>query len=113
SFATIYAGMLLSALLVRSAALSAATGGLLFILGIVAGQRDSIMTVWQEGVARSIFAGVTLLLPRTSALGSLAADLAGAQRVAPGTLVSLLAGFLLFVAGTLALAIWTFERKDY
>jgi Cu-processing system permease protein len=113
SFATIYAGMLLSALLVRSAALSAAAGGLLFTLGIVAGQRESIMTVWEEGVPRSIFAALTLLLPRTSSLGMVAGELAGGQKMALGALVGLLIGFLLFVAGALSLAIWLFERKDY
>jgi hypothetical protein len=79
SFATIYAGMLLSALVVRSAALSGAVCLLLFILGIVAGQRASIMRVWNEGVMRELFAGLTLLVPRTSTLGTAAADLASGK----------------------------------
>jgi Cu-processing system permease protein len=112
-FATIYAGMLVTALLVRSAALSAAVGGVLFILGIVAGQRDRILTAWDEGVTRTVFAFITGLLPRLSTLGKFAAELAGGQAVGWGGFVALLAGFVLFVLGALALAAWIFERKDY
>jgi Cu-processing system permease protein len=112
-FATIYAGMLVTALLVRSAALSAAVGGVLFILGIVAGQRDRILTAWSEGVTRTVFALLTGLLPRLSTLGRVAADLAGGQAVGWGGFVALLGGFVLFVLGALALAAWIFERKDY
>jgi Cu-processing system permease protein len=113
SFATIYAGMLLSALFVRSAALSAAVGGVLFILGIVAGQRDHLLIAWQEGIARTVFAAVTSLLPRVSTLGKLAADLAGAEAVSPSSALRLIAGFVVFVLATLSLAVWVFERKDY
>jgi Cu-processing system permease protein len=112
-FATIYAGMLVTALLVRSAALSAAVGGVLFILGIVAGQRDRILTAWDEGATRTAFALVTGLLPRLSTLGRFAGDIAGGQAVGPGAFAALLGGFALFVLGALALAVWIFERKDY
>jgi Cu-processing system permease protein len=113
SFATIYAGMLLSALFVRSAALSAAVGGGLFVLGIVAGQRDRLLVAWNEGVSRTVFAAVTALLPRVSTLGKLAADLAGGRAVATAASTGLVAGFLVFVLAMLALAVWVFERKDY
>jgi Cu-processing system permease protein len=113
SFATIYAGMLLAALLVRSAALSAAVGGVLFILGIVAGQRDRMLVAWDEGVTRTVFAAFTGLLPRISSLGKVAASLAGGENVGLGAFLALAGGFVLFVLGTLALAAWIFERKDY
>jgi Cu-processing system permease protein len=113
SFATIYAGMLLSALLARSAAISAAAGGVLFILGIVAGRRDSLLVAWYEGPTRTLFAAATGLLPRISSLGSLAAEIAGGEAVALGSVAALVGGFVLFVLGALALAVWVFERKDY
>src|SRR5204862_459524 len=94
SFATIYAGMMLSALLARSAALSAAVGGVLFILGIVAGQRDRVLVAWDEGVTRTVFAVTTGLLPRITSLGRLAADLAGGQPVGLGAFLALVGGFL-------------------
>lgn len=113
SFATIYAGMLLAALVVRSAALSAAAGGVLFILGIVAGQRDRLLVAWDEGVTRTLFSVGTGLLPRVSTLGTFAADLAGGAPLALGPFAGMVAGFVLFVLGAMALAIWVFERKDY
>ena len=50
---------------------------------------------------------------RLSALGTLAADLAGGQPVPLRTFVALVGGFALFVPAALALAVWIFERKDY
>jgi Cu-processing system permease protein len=113
SFATIYAAMLLAALLVRSAALSAAVGAAVYLLGVVAGFRDGILSAWNEGVARALFAGATLLLPRISALGRMAADIAGARPVPMTALATLVLGFGLFVLATLALSVWLFQRKDY
>jgi Cu-processing system permease protein len=113
SFATIYAAMLLAALLVRSAALSAAVGSAVYLLGIVAGVRDGILSAWNEGLVRALFAGATLFLPRISALGRMAADIAGARPVPMTALATMVLGLLLFVLATLALAAWVFERKDY
>ena len=113
SFAAIYAGMLLASLVARSAALSAAVGGALFILGIVAGHRDRLLVAWREGVTRTLFAAVTALLPRVSTLGRFAADAAAGRLVSSAALGGLVGGFLLFVLGTLAVATWAFDRKDY
>jgi hypothetical protein len=113
SFATIYAGMLLAALVARSAALSAMAGGLLFVLGTVAGVRDDLLGAWRPGVTRTLFAAATALLPRISGLGRLAAALANHQAVALSSFLGLVGGFLLFSLAALALAVWVFERKDY
>lgn len=113
AFATIYAAMLATAIVVRSSALSTAVGGVLFIAGLVAGKRDSLLPIWERGIGRTIFATITLFVPRVSALGNACAGLASAERLAPGALISLLVGFLLFAGGGLALAIWLFERRDF
>jgi Cu-processing system permease protein len=113
AFATIYAAMLATAIVVRSSALSTAVGGVLFIAGLVAGKRDTLLPIWERGLGRTVFATVTLFVPRVSALGNACAGLASAERLAPAALISLLAGFLLFAAAGLALAIWLFERRDF
>ncbi len=113
TFATIYAAMLATAILARSAALSTAVGGVLFISGLIAGKRDSLLPIWERGLGRTVFATLTLFVPRVSALGNACAGLASAERMAPGALIGLLAGFLLFAAAGLALAIWLFERRDF
>src|SRR5205085_5127352 len=77
SFATLYAAMLTTAMFVRSTALSAAVGGLVFIVGIVAGYRRSLALLFEEGVSRNAFNIVTLPIPRIGALGKICAEVAG------------------------------------
>jgi len=112
-FAPIYAAMLAAAVLARSAALSAAVGGGLFVAGLVAGNRDVLLALFDPGPSQAIFAAITMVLPRLSALAEAAHAIAGSERVAPGALAALLGGHLAFALATLALAIWRFERKDY
>ncbi|HRI63746.1 MAG TPA: hypothetical protein PK156_05895, partial [Polyangium sp.] len=77
TFSALYGAMLAIAVLVRSAAISAATGVLLFIAGIIAGRRDQLEPFFESGVARNVFRGVTLFLPRVSTLADASSDLAG------------------------------------
>jgi len=113
TFAAIYGAMLATAVFVRSSALSAAVGFSLFVAGIVAGQRSDLLAVFDPGVGRQLFALITLLLPRVSALGGAAGAIAGSAPVDAGAVGSLLAGLGVFSLATLALAIWRFEQKDY
>ncbi len=112
-FATVYAGMLLSAVLVRSAALSAASGALLLFAGILAGHRLVILASMSAGLGRWAFAAWTTLMPPLSTLADAAADVAASRPVALAPLGGVLAGCGLFSAGALALALWRFEGKDF
>jgi Cu-processing system permease protein len=113
TFTAIYGGMLASALFVRSAALSAATGGALFAAGIVAGYRSSVATFFEAGAAREAFLGVTLLLPRVSTLADASADLAAGSPIDGRAFASQLAGLFVFGFAALAFGIWRFEQKDF
>jgi Cu-processing system permease protein len=113
AFASLYSVMLAIALVARSAALSAATGGGLLVLGIVAGFRAKMLPAWQPGIGRSVFAGLTLLVPRISTLGQTCADIAASRPIALGPLAGLCGTFFLFAGGGLALAVWLCERKDF
>jgi len=112
AFAAVYGTMLVTSLFVRSAAISAAVGGMLLIAGIVAGYRTTIATAFQQGFGRSAFLAFTFILPRISALADASANFASSA--ADQTPFSpLLAGFLFFVAGMLAIGAWKFEQRDF
>ncbi|ATB38430.1 hypothetical protein CYFUS_003865 [Cystobacter fuscus] len=113
SFAAVYAVMLTTATLVRSPALCAAMGGLTLVLGVVAGYRTNISPFIEEGPMRAAFRGVTLVLPRLSALASASMDLAASVPLTVDSLAMLLAGVFVFGLGVLSLGFWWFEGKDY
>ncbi len=113
NFMTLYAAMLCAATFVRSAALSAATGGGLYVLGVIAGFRHDLLPVFSEGIARRAFEWGTLVIPRVSALGKTAVAIAGSEPVDLPALWSMLGGFAVFALGGLAVACWRFEEKDF
>jgi Cu-processing system permease protein len=112
-FGTVYAGMLASAVFVRSAAVSAAVGALLLVSGILAGNRNAILTSMSAGAGRWAFAAWSRVMPPLSTLADTAADVAAGRQVAMGAFGSVVAGCALFSAGVLALAVWRFEERDF
>ncbi len=113
TFSAVYGAMLTTAVFIRSAALSAATGGALFIAGIVAGYRSSLLGVFQAGWGRTLFNIFTFPLPRISKLADACAALATSQPLEMGPVLRLLFGLTAFGAASLAVGVWRFEQKDY
>jgi ABC-type transport system involved in multi-copper enzyme maturation permease subunit len=113
NFATLYAAMLATALFARSTALSAAVGVLLFALGIVAGQRDNLAPLFEEGFGRRAFETFMRFVPRVSTLGNAAVDVASARAINVAGLFALLGGFAIFALSALALGAWRFEQRDF
>jgi Cu-processing system permease protein len=113
AFGALYAAMLASALFVRSAAVAAAVGGALFVLGIVAGYRDDLAPLFKAGPSRTAFLAVTSLLPRVSQLANAAADLASSHAVDLPRLGRSLVGLEAWAFGCLSVGMWQFERKDF
>jgi Cu-processing system permease protein len=113
TFTAIYGAMLATAVFARSAALSAAVGAFLFVTGIIAGYREQLAELFEEGAGRAAFQAITLLLPRVSTLADSAAAIAASTRVDLPGLARLLAGLAIFGLGSLSLGIWRFEQKDY
>ena len=113
SFAAIYAAMLAVSLWARSAAVSAAIGFLVFVSGIAASNRHTLIPMFEEGVGRTLFSGYTLLFPRIASLGSAAASIASNQALEVRSLGSLLLGSLVFGGAVLSLGMWRFEQKDF
>ncbi|AKT38677.1 hypothetical protein [Chondromyces crocatus] len=113
TFSVLYAAMLTVAVVVRSAALSAAAGLTLFTLGILAGYRDRLATFFEPGPTRATFAALTLFLPRISTLADTAADLSAAAPIDARALLTHLAGLAVYALAAVALAIHCFEHKDF
>jgi Cu-processing system permease protein len=113
TFAAIYAVMLTAALFVRSAALSAALGSGMLLLGIIAGYRAQISVLLEPGFSRMAFRAMTALIPRVSALADASVALAASSAVELPSLWSLLAGVVLFGMGALAVGVWRFEEGDF
>lgn len=113
AFATVYAVMLTTAVLVRSAAVSAAVGAAFYVTGIVAGFRDAIAAALDEGFIRTGFLVASAVVPRLSQLAGQAATFAGGQPVGLGSVAAVLTGFVMFAAGVMTFGVWLFERKDY
>ena len=112
-FATVYAAMLTSALFVRSAALSAAVGGILFGLGVVASYRAHLTRMFEPGLGRTAFRAVTAVLPRIATLADAAAQIAATGTFDHRALGNLLGGMAFFTASVLGVGIWRFDRKDF
>jgi Cu-processing system permease protein len=112
-FAAVYAVMLTTATLVRSAALSAAAGILVLVGGVIAGYRTQISSAFEDGLSRSVFEAVTLALPRLSSLAQAAGDIAASTPLEVHSLGTLLTGVMVFGFGALAVGFWRFEGKDY
>ncbi len=113
AFAGLYGPMLTSALFARSPALSAATGVLLYVLGIVAGYRVELADLFGEGLGRSLFEALTVPLPHLKQLADLCVETAGSAKVDAGSLLRSLLGITLFGLASLVVGIWRFEAKDF
>jgi Cu-processing system permease protein len=112
-FAAVYGAMLAAAVFARSAALSAGVGGLVFLLGVIAGFRQKIAPMIEAGVARSTFEAISAALPRLSSLATASADLAASEPLGVASLGTLALGTAFFGGFALVLAAWRFEGKDY
>jgi ABC-type transport system involved in multi-copper enzyme maturation permease subunit len=112
-FAAVYAVMIAGAVAVRSAALSAAAGGVMLVLGILAGNRRTLAPLFSPGASRRVFLALTAPLPRLSELADHAGRLAGGHGLDLAGLAVQLGGTALFSLAVVSLAIALFERKDF
>lgn len=111
-FAAIYAVMVCVTFFVRSAAVSGAAGVVTLVLGVLASYRESLMTLMEPGVGRTLFSWVMLPLPRLGTLATISARIAAEQALEPEVVTRLLLGTGVFTVALLAVAAWRFERMD-
>ena len=112
AFFALYACMLAASVFVRSAAASAAAGGITFFLGILAKQREEIAALLEAGLGRELFLVLSAPLPRVAELADAAASLALGEPPAAG-LGRLVLGTLVFGLGALGVGAYALEGKDF
>ena len=113
AFAPIYAAMILSAVAARSAALSALAGGAVWLLGILAGSRETLAPLFREGLGRDLFLAATAPLPRISELARAGGRVADGLPPEGALLAAQVATAAVFALALLALAVALLERKAY
>lgn len=113
AFCAIYSAMLALSVFIRSAAVTAAAGGGLFVLGIIASYRVNIAPAFDPGFPRETFLFLTSLLPRVGSLADAAGQIAGSFDFDAPALAARLVGFVVFSLSALAVGIWHFEQKDF
>ncbi len=112
-FAVVYAAMLASAIFVRSAPLSAASGLFTLVLGIVSSHRESIAAVLEAGPRRQLFRFAMMPIPRLATLADDSAAIASFTPVDSSALVRVVVACFVFSVALLSVAAWQFERKDF
>jgi Cu-processing system permease protein len=112
-FAALYAVMLCVAFFVRSAAVSGAAGVLTLVLGVLASFRETLASLMEPGVGRTLFSWVMVPLPRLGSLATVSARIAAEQSLDGEVISRLVAGCGLFAVAMLALAAWRFDRMDF
>jgi Cu-processing system permease protein len=112
AFFAVYACMLATSVFVRSAAASAAVGGVVFSLGILAKQREELAALIEAGLGRELFLVLSAPLPRVAELADAAASFALGEPPAVG-LGRLVLGTLVFGLGALGVGAYALEGKDF
>ncbi len=112
-FATVYAAMLATAFFVRSAALSAGVGALVFVGGILSSYRHDLEPMFEEGASRTTFRAVTLLFPHLASVADAAGQMAGERALDGAQRGRRLLGLGLFTLSALSVGAWRFEQRDF
>jgi hypothetical protein len=105
--------MVLAAVAVRSVALSAAAGALVYVLGVVASHRRTLAFLFHDGLARRAFLASTAPLPRLADLANAAAGVGEGKGLDLLRLLGHLGGISFFALAALALSVAILERKDF
>lgn len=113
AFAAVYGAMLSAAMFVRSAALSALVGLIVFAGGIVAGYRDRLAPMFEAGFRREAFETLILFFPPVSSLADASALLAGSVLEDGSQIGRRLIGMGIFGLAALFVGVWRFERSDF
>jgi Cu-processing system permease protein len=112
-FCAIYGVMLAVGTVFRSAAMSAGSGLGIYLLGIVMGQKNQLLSLFSSKVVRTLVDVVTTPLPNLMALADLGGGVAGGEKIAFAAAMPLIGGTLAFAAFGVVIACMVVQSKDY
>ncbi len=113
AFMAIYAMMLLATTLVRSAALAAGSGMMLFLFGAVTSDREAFASIFRDGTMRTMVEWLIAVFPRFHSLASFGAEAAGGQTIVWTPFWPLAGATIAFSIGLVGLACFVVQGRDY
>jgi Cu-processing system permease protein len=112
-FCSIYAVMLATGALVRSAAISASAGLFLYALGLATGVKQTLMLLTTNPVVRHAIDVVLTPVPNLQALADVGAGVAVGEKVATAAVLPVVGGAFAFAAFAVLVACAVVQSKDY
>ena len=112
-FCSIYAVMLATGTLVRSAAVSAGAGLFLYALGLATGAKNTFLLWTTNKVVRTVVDVVLTPLPNLQALADVGAGVAAGEKVALAAVLPVVGGAFAFAAFAVLVACAVVQSKDY
>ncbi|MCO4762433.1 MAG: ABC transporter permease subunit [Myxococcales bacterium] len=112
-FAIVYSAMLLATTVARSAALASGVGLAVYLLSVIADDREEVRSWFTAGWGREVAAWVIAPLPQLRTLGRIGRDIAGGQAFDGAQLAAAAAAAAAFAGACLIAALWQVERRDW
>ena len=112
-FCSIYAVMLATGTVVRSAAVSAGAGLFLYALGIAVGGKNTFLMWTTNKVVRTVVDVVLTPVPNLQALADVGAGVAAGEKVAMAAVLPVVGGAFAFAAFAVLVACAVVQSKDY
>jgi len=112
-FLVVYSAMLLATSTVRSAALASGVGVVVYLLSMVADEREEVRSWFTAGWGRELAGWLIAPLPRLRTLGKVGRDLAVGEPLDVEMLAPAALAAVAFGAACLVGAVLQIERKDY
>jgi Cu-processing system permease protein len=112
-FGSIYAVMLATGALVRSAAVAAGAGLVVYVLGVAVAGKETMLTWTTSKAARLVIDAVLTPVPNLQALADVGAGVAVGEQVALAAVAPVVGGAIAFAAFAVVVACAVVRAKDY
>jgi Cu-processing system permease protein len=113
AFCSVYAVMLAAGAIVRSAAVSAAVGLFVYVLGVASGAKNTLLMWTTNTLVRGAIDVVLTPVPNLQALADVGAGVAAGEKVAMAAVLPVVGGTFAFAGFAVLVACAVVQSKDY